>query len=80
LKDKLLQRISSGSELKKGSVELMERLLRASDRKQFIFKPCLVQPGISKAKMTPAVESVLAAASEYVVSNAGVAPEIWTSV
>ena len=30
--------------------------------------------------MTPAVESVLAAASEYVVSNAGVAPEIWTSV
>ena len=79
LKDKLLQRISSGSELKKGSVELMERLLRASDRKQFIFKPCLVQPGISKAKMTPAVESVLAAASEYVVSNAGVSPEIWTS-
>ena len=79
LKEKLLRRLSSGSVLLRGTAELMERILDNAGRKQFVFQVCLVQPGLSKEKLNEGVEAVLAAASEYVSENAGIAPEIWAS-
>ena len=79
LKEKLLRRLSSGSALLRGTTELMERILDNASHKKFEFQVCLVQPGISKTKLNESLETVLAAASEYVSANAGLAPEIWTS-
>ena len=79
LKEKLLRRLSSGSVLLRGTTELMERILDNTSHKKFEFQVCLVRPGISKSKLNESLETVLAAASEYVSANAGLAPEIWTS-
>lgn len=79
LKEKLLRRLSSGSVLRRGSAELMERMLDAARSKRFEFRVCLVQPGISASKINEQVANVLAAAGEYVNSNTGIPPSFWLS-
>lgn len=79
LKEKLLRRLLSGSVLRRGTPERMERILENAQRKRFEFRICLVQPGISAAQLNEPVKQVLAAASEYVSGNAGIAPSIWLS-
>ena len=59
LKEKLLRRLSSGSVLKRGSTELMERILDSAQRKRFEFVICLVQPGLSASKINDQVKNVL---------------------
>jgi hypothetical protein len=79
LKEKLVRRLASGSVLRRGSTERMERILDSARRKRFEFRICLVQPGLSASQLNDPVKSVLAAAAEYVVGNAGIAPSIWLS-
>jgi hypothetical protein len=79
LKDKLLHRLAGGSILKRGTMEQMERILDNATKKRFEFRICLIQPGLSAAKLTEPVKNVLAAASEYVMGNSGILPSIWVS-
>ena len=79
LREKLVHRLATGSEIKRGSVEQMERLLSAAQRKRFEYRVCLVQPGLSASKLTESVAAVLAAASEYVADNTGLPPSFWLS-
>ena len=79
LKEKLLRRLATGSVLRRGSAERMERILDNARRKKFEFRICLVQPGLSESRLSDPVKGVLAAAAEYVFGNAGIAPSIWLS-
>lgn len=79
LKDKLIHRLASGSQIKRGSVERMERILEIAHRKCFEYHICLVQPGLSAASLNEATKSVLAAAGEYVSGNSGYPVSFWLS-
>lgn len=79
LKEKLVRRLATGSALKRGSAERMERILDNARRKRFEFRICLVQPGLSASQLSDPVKCVLAAAAEYVIGNGGIAPTIWLS-
>lgn len=79
LRAKLVSRIASGSVLKRGTVERLERILSNASRKRFEYKVILVQPGLSESRLNEKVESVLASASEYVSANAGRPPSFWVS-
>lgn len=79
LKQKLLHRLAGGSILKKGTIDQMDRILSSAAKKRFEFRVCLIQPGLSAAKLTEPVKNVLAAASEYVMGNSGILPSIWVS-
>ncbi|MBN72963.1 MAG: hypothetical protein CME32_27220 [Gimesia sp.] len=79
LKNELVRRIASGSKLLRGTVEQIELILGNAAKKRFEYRICLVQPGLSASKLNEPVESVLAAAGEYISANAGVPPSIWIS-
>jgi len=79
LTSELVRRIATGSKLVRGSVEQLELIMSATAHKRFEYRICLVQPGLSASKLNESVESVLAAAGEYISANAGVPPSIWIS-
>ena len=79
LKLKLINRLATGSVLKRGSVDKLKRMLDSTSRKRFVFKVCLVQPGLSASKLNESVQCVLSAAGEFVISNGGDPPEFWMS-
>ena len=79
LRNHLIRRIASGSSLRRGTVELLERILNGARSKRFEYRICLVQPGLSSSKMSGSVQSVLASAGEYIMANAGYPPTFWLS-
>jgi hypothetical protein len=79
LKTELVRRIATGSQLIRGSVANLELILDNSARKRFRYRVCLVQPGLSASQLNDEVESVLAAAGEYISANTGEPPMIWIS-
>ncbi len=79
LRSELVRRIATGSKLIRGTVPQLELILTNATKKRFEFRICLVQPGLSASKLNQSVESVLAAAGEYILANAGVPPSIWIS-
>jgi hypothetical protein len=76
---KLTRRVASGSELRRGSIDKLERMLTNAAQKRFEFRLCLVQPGLSAAKLNEEVSFVLAAASDYVKTHTGFWPSFWIS-
>ncbi|QDT88798.1 DEAD/DEAH box helicase [Gimesia algae] len=79
LKRELIRRIGTGSKLIRGTVEQFELIMNNAANKQFEYRICLVQPGLSASKLSQPVESVLAAAGEYISANTGFPPSIWIS-
>ena len=79
LKRELVRRIGTGSKLLRGTVKQLELILSNAVNKQFEYRICLVQPGLSASKLNQPVESVLAAAGEYISANTGFPPSFWIS-
>lgn len=79
LRSELVRRIATGSKLVRGTVEQLELVLNNAGKKRFEYRICLIQPGLSASELNESVESVLAAAGEYISANAGIPPSIWIS-
>lgn len=79
LKLQLTRRLASGSELHKGTLLELEKLLDRAESARYEFHIRLVQPGISAAALSPEVTRVLASGHDYVRLNTGFAPKLWVS-
>lgn len=71
LRDKLLYRTRTGSEFVVGDRPALEPLFERISAMQSRYRVILVQPGVSKAKMTEPVQHILAAADDYVLRANG---------
>lgn len=76
---KLVSRTSGNSTFVRGSTPVLERIMRTAEQKQFVFRICLVQPGISMSKLNDQVSDVFAAASDYIQTHTGYPPTFWLS-
>jgi hypothetical protein len=68
---KLIYQTSSGSKFISGDAKKMKRIFSKAGGKRFEYRLCVVQPGISVAKLNENIAGVLAAVSDYVLTATG---------
>ena len=77
--DKLQSRLKANSTVVKGTDVVLNGIFQRAPTKQVRFITGLVQPGISKSKLTEKIATVLAGADQFIRNNKGERVFVWAS-